>query len=161
MGCVSSSEAGSQPSASASSSSSSGGRLLKKKWLEIDEVEAGVFFSRASLRRIEMQTHPFDKYHVLEHLGAGGFADVKRVREKMCSFVSSAALQDVDIENDYAMKIIRAFPSGAVGSGSTSHIFSPQLFFINHLAWHGKGGGIKRKDGGGVCEPSCPQRVNV
>jgi hypothetical protein len=54
-----------------------------------------------------MRSHPFDNYHVLEHLGSGSFADVKRVREKMCSFLSSAALQDVDVVNDHALKIIR------------------------------------------------------
>lgn len=63
-------------------------------------------FSRASLDRIEMKVHPLEKYYVLEHLGAGAFAEVKRVRERLCSYVTGAALEEFDIENDYAMKIL-------------------------------------------------------
>jgi len=105
MGCISSSEgdAGADPSSLDASTSG--------RWRTQVDVGTGLEFGNdvrqevPSLGRLETRTHPLDKYDVLEKLGTGAFAVVSRVR--LCGNAVHAEMEDVDVKNEYAMKVVQ------------------------------------------------------
>jgi len=113
MGCISSSEgdAGADPS---SLDATTSGRWQTQVDVGTD-LEFGNYV-RTSLGRLETRTHPLDKYDVLEKLGTGGFAVVSRIR--LCGNAVHAELEDVDVKNEYAMKVVQAsFGEGVADKG--------------------------------------------
>ena len=87
MGCCSSSEAGADRKSAGNGGNSAGASKDVSKGV-MKEVSVGNNLSLNS-----KEGHPLDKYDVLDTLGTGGFAIVKRVRDKFTS-------------ESYAMKII-------------------------------------------------------
>jgi hypothetical protein len=89
MGCCSSSEAGAERKAASDGGNKAGARKeLSGKGGKMSEVSVTTNLSLNC-----KEGHPFDKYDVLDTLGTGGFAVVKRVRDKHTS-------------ENFAMKII-------------------------------------------------------